>query len=109
MKFLIMVRNRGYEGVPPAAWPAFVEATKAFITRGRNAGKWESIYAYPKGGVAIATHETAEELYSWLAEYPFYGFVDIEVLPLSDVDQALDRSLEAARQTAAMVGASHSP
>ena len=104
MKFLVITKTRGNTAVPPAAMPAIVEATKAFITRGRNAGKWEAIYAHPGGGVAISNHDTAEELYSWLADYPLNALQDVEVFPLVDVDQALDKSLQVARQTAAMIG-----
>ena len=103
MKFLVITRNRGTAAVPPAAMPALIEATQAFITRGRNAGKWEVIYAHPRGGIAIANHDTAEELYSWLADYPLNALQDVEVFPLVDVDQALDKSLQVARQTAAMI------
>ena len=105
MKFLIITRNRGNAAVPPAAMPAIIEATRAFITRGRNAGKWDVIYSHPNGGVAISNHDTAEDLNAWLAEYPFSTLQDIEVLPLSDVDQSIDKLLQAARQTAALVGA----
>ena len=104
MKFLIVTRNRGNAAVPPAAMPAIIEATKAFITRGRNAGKWDVVYAHPGGGVAIANHDTAEDLQAWLAEYPFAPLQDIEVLPLSDVEKSLDKFLQVARQTAALVG-----
>src|SRR3990172_3434725 len=104
MKFRIVTRNRGNAAVPPAAMPAIIEATKAFITRGRNAGKWDVIYAHPNGGVVIANHDTAEDLQAWLAEYPLSGLQDIEVLPLADVNQSLDKLLQVARQTASLVG-----
>ncbi len=104
MKFLIITRNRGNTAVPPAVMPALIEATKAFITRGRNAGKWDVVYSHPSGGVAIANHDTAEDLQAWLADYPFNILQDIEVLPLADVEKSLDKALQVARQTAALVG-----
>ena len=103
MKFLIITRARG-AAVPPAAMATLFEATKAYITRARNAGKWDVVYAHPGGGVAIANHDTAEDLQAWLAEYPFAPLQDIEVLPLSDVEKSLDKFLQVARQTAALVG-----
>jgi len=107
VKFLIITRSRGSAALPPAAMPALIEATKAFITRGRNAGKWDVVYSHTQGGVAIANHDTAEDLNAWLADYPMAPFEDIEVLPLADVDKTLDKLLEVARQTAAMVGGGH--
>jgi muconolactone delta-isomerase len=104
MKFLIITRNRGTSAVPPAAMPALIEATKAFITRGRNAGKWDVVYSHTSGGVAIANHDTHEDLNAWLAEYPMAPFQEIEVLPLADVDQSLDKLLQTARQVASMIG-----
>jgi muconolactone delta-isomerase len=104
MKFLIITRPRGNAAVPPTAMPALIEATKAFITRGRNAGKWDVVYSHTQGGVAISNHDTAEDLNAWLADYPMGPFEDIEVLPLADVDKTLDKLLQTARQVASMVG-----
>jgi hypothetical protein len=104
MKFVIITRNRGNAAIGPSTMPALIEATKAFITRGRNASKWDVIYSHPHGGAAIANHDTVEDLNAWLADYPFGALQDIEVLPLADVDQSLDKLLQAARQTAAMMG-----
>ena len=62
------------------------------------------VYSHTRGGVVIANHDTAEDLNAWLAELPVAPFVDIEVLPLADVDKTLDKLIQTSRQVASMIG-----
>jgi muconolactone delta-isomerase len=102
MKFLIITRARG-AAIPPQAMPALFEAMKGYVTRARNAGKWDVAYSHTRGGVVIANHDSHEDLNAWLAEMPMAPFVDIEVLPLADVDKSLDKLIETSRQRASMI------
>lgn len=54
----------------------------------------------------MANYRTAEDLQSWLAEYPFAPLQDIEVIRLVDVDKGLDKAPQVSRQTAAMLSGS---
>lgn len=54
-------------------------------------------------GMGITNASSMEEVFAQLASYPGYAITDFEVLPLSDVNQAIDKTTAVFQQMAAMM------
>ncbi|MFQ5857307.1 MAG: DUF3303 family protein [Anaerolineae bacterium] len=99
MRFLVITRPKHI--VPPEMTAALMDAM----------GPWQSKYAEQieqawgfagtGGGGGIANVDSLEELDAVMAEFPFGPLSDIEIIPLVDLDGALQRAKQAAQAMAA--------
>ena len=108
MKFLTLLRFK--PGIPPnpEMGIAVNNAVKEWI-KGNLASKaldcafnvmpnHSGIY-----GMCITNANSLEEAFAQLASYPAYAITDFEVLPLTDVNQAIDKVNAVFQQMAAMM------
>jgi muconolactone delta-isomerase len=99
MKFLtISTLKDTWVALPPAIGRQLMEASVAWANQQKQAGVILEIYAIPDGRtVVICEHPSAEDLAQTLAGVPMGGFMNFEVYPLADFDQAMKAYIEAAK------------
>ena len=104
MKFLVMPIQK--QTLPPEMGLALIEATIQWKDQVKRSGKFDAIYsiAGQPGGLGIVNVDSLEELNDRIAEYPMTPFCDVQVLPLSDVDQAMAKQHELLKKMAASKG-----
>jgi len=97
MKFLVIVSTKDtFSMLPPAVGRQLMEASVTWINQQKKAGKVLEIYAIPDGRiVAISEHPSAEDVAQTLATVPMGGFLNFEVYPLADFNQAMKANIEA--------------
>ena len=97
MKFLILVKP--LPGAPRPEDPvAVLQAAREWINARLANGSVDCAYnvigsKQGMGDVAIANADTHEALAELLLSFPQYPFVDLEILPLSGVDHAAERTI----------------
>lgn len=93
MRFLIITKPKHF--VPPDMVALLIDAMGVWRTKW--AGKIEQAWGFAgiQGGGGIANVDSLEELDTMMAEFPFAGASDIEVLPLVDLDASLQRTKQA--------------
>ncbi len=98
MKFLITSKPRHM--VPPELVNTLIDAMGTW--RAKYAGNLEQVWGFAgiPGGGGINNVDSLEELDAMMAEFPFGPFSDIEILPLVDLDVALQRTKQAAQAMA---------
>ena len=98
MKFLVIVSTKDtFSMVPSAISRQLLEASVAWVNQQKKAGKLLEIYSTPGWGriVAISEHPSAEDVAQTLATVPMGGFLNFEVYPLADFNQAMKANIEA--------------
>lgn len=87
MKYLVTVR--------PGPMPPPVEAARQaqeWLKARLDDGTFEVAYAFPEGGgFSVGEHGSADQLMDQLLDYPLAPFVDFEVKPLVEMDDAFGR------------------
>ena len=93
MKFLVITRTRHM--APPEMAVQLVDAMGPW--QKMHAGKIEQIWSFAgmQGGGGIANVNSLEELDGIMAEFPYRALSDVEILPLVDLDGALQRGKQA--------------
>jgi len=96
MKFLTISSLKDtFSTVPPAIARQLVEATLAWTNEQKKAGKILEVYEIVGGGTAvICEHPSLEDLVQTLASIPMGGFMNLEVHPLADFNQAMEVYIE---------------
>jgi len=99
MRFLVITKPKHL--VPPEVTIRLLDAMGPW--RSKYAGKIEHAWGFAgiAGGVGIANVDSVEELDAVMAEFPMGGISDIEIIPLVDLDGALQRARKAMEAMAA--------
>ncbi len=63
-------------------------ASTAFIQKYAKSGKWKANYMFAngRGGIAIWEFASGEEMSRILRESPIWGYLDSEIIPLSETE-----------------------
>ena len=104
MQFLLITKQSSPP--PPEMAVPLIEAMEAWVARYRATGQLTSIWGFaglPGGGgvVDVGSHEELDEI---MVAFPFGPFSEIEILALSDIDQALAGAKAAFQQMMEMMG-----
>lgn len=104
MKFLVVTKPKHL--VPPEIVPALMDGMIAFANKYTESGKIEAIWGFAglAGGAGIANVDSLEELDGIMAEFPLGGFSEIEILPLVDLNDSLQRVKQATEAMMAAMG-----
>lgn len=104
MKFLVLSKDKHM--IPPELVVPLIDAFTAFIDKYEATGQLEMAWsnAGTTAGGGIANVDSLEELDAIMAEYPFGPFSDVEVYPLADLKQSLQRTKEVAQMMAQQMG-----
>ncbi len=96
MKFLVTSTTKN--PIPPEMVPALVDAMAAWASKYTESGKLEAVWSFAglAGGGGIANVDSLEELDAILVEFPFGPFSEIEILPIVDLNESLQRLKQAA-------------
>jgi muconolactone delta-isomerase len=91
MKFLVISKPK--HPVPPERAVPLVDAFMAWIDKYSQIGQIESIWSFAgtSAGGGIVNVDSADELDACMREYPFAAFSDIEIYPLVDAKESLQR------------------
>ena len=102
MRFLVITKSKHL--LPPEVSARLIDAMGPW--RNKYAGQFEQIWGFAgiRGGGAIVNVSSLEELDTILAEFPMQPVSDIEILPLVDLDSALQRARQAAEAVVVGVG-----
>jgi muconolactone delta-isomerase len=104
MKFLVISKPKHM--FPPEFAVPLIDAFSAFIDKYEATGQLESSWSFAgtQGGGGIANVDSLEELDSIMVEYPFGPFSDVEVYPLVDLKESLQRSKQVSQMMAQQMG-----
>lgn len=93
MRFLVITKSKHL--VPPEVSAGLIDAIGPW--RNKYAAKFEQIWGFAgiQGGGGIANVNSLEELDTLMVEFPFQAVSDIEIIPLVDLDGALQRAKQA--------------
>ena len=89
MRFLVITRPS--HPLPPSA--ELMDAMEAWVDGHMQSGKMEQTWSFAGvgGGGGILDVDSNEELGEIMGGFPLAPFSDVEVFPLSDLHDALDR------------------
>ncbi len=89
MRFLVV--TRGSHPPPPA--PEMIDAMKHWIDTHLETGKMEQVWNFAgvRGGGGIPNVASLDELDDVMAGFPFAPFSEVEIHPLTDLHESLDR------------------
>ena len=95
MKFLVITKSK--HPIPPEMTVPIADAMTAWANALTESGKIEAIWAFAglAGGAGIANVDSLEELDGIMAGFPFGAFSDIEILPLVELNDSLQRLVTA--------------
>ena len=93
MRFLITTKPKHV--IPPEVAVGLVDAMGPW--RERHSGKIEQIWGFAgtRGGGGIGNVSSLEELDAVMADFPLGAFSDIEIIPLVDLEESLQRMRQA--------------
>jgi muconolactone delta-isomerase len=102
MKFLLISKPK--HPVPVERAVPLIDAFLAWIDKYSETGQLESSWAYAgtNAGGGIANVHSVEELDAIVAEYPFAAFSDIEIYPLANLKESLQRKKQFVQTMAQM-------
>ncbi len=91
MKFLII--SKPTYPVPPEIGPTLVDAMHGWLKQHTASGKIESTWAFAGmgGGGGILTVNSLDELDAIMGGFPFGPFSDVQVFPLANLEESLQR------------------
>jgi len=89
MRFLVV--TRGKYPVPPS--PELVDATKEWVDSHLASGQMEQTWNFAgvRGGGGILNVESLDQLDEIMTGFPFGPYSEIDILPLTDLHESLDR------------------
>jgi len=89
MQFLIITKQSSPP--PPEMAVPLMEAMEAWVAQHRASGQLTSVWGFAgiAGGGGVVEARSHEELDAVMVAFPFGPFSTIEVIALSDIDQAL--------------------
>ena len=95
MKFLVITKSK--HPVPPEMGLTLVDAMGAWSDQLTESGKAEAMWSIAgrAGGGGILNVDSLEELDAIMIQFPFGPFFDIEVFPLVDLHESLQRLKQA--------------
>jgi muconolactone delta-isomerase len=95
MQFLVISNPK--HPVPPEMGPMLIDAMVAWVDQNTAAGKVESTWGFAgtAGGGGILNVDSPEELDAIMAGYPFGAFSEVEVFPLVNLHESLQRTKQA--------------
>ena len=104
MQFLIITKQSSPP--PPEMAVPLLEAMEAWVAQHRASGKLTSIWGFAgvPGGGGVVEVDSHEELDAVMVGFPWGSFSTIEVVALSDIDQALAGAKAAFGQMMEMMG-----
>ena len=97
MKFLTISRTKDtFSTLPPAMLRQLMEATAAYMDQGKKEGKILEYYFIPgwNRSVVISESDSAEEIVQRISGLPVGAFLDFEVYPLADPNEAMKAFIE---------------
>ncbi len=96
MKFLVTTTSK--HPFPPKAVSGLIDAMTTWAGKYTESGKLEAVWSFAglTGGGGIANVDSLEEMDTIMAEFPFGPFSEIEILPLVELNESLQRVKQAA-------------
>ena len=91
MKFLVIGHYRdSWWSSPPQKQAEIAAASSAFVDKQRKSGKLKELYSLGsmRGPVGIWNFASDEEMGRVFRESPMYAFLDVDVIPIMDLDTA---------------------
>jgi hypothetical protein len=102
MKFLV-IGNLARHGLPLKRVLSILKASKKWHEEKIKDGTIDCLYnVIEGGGIAIQNHDSAEEAFDQLADYPGYLLYDWEIIPLVDNSKVMDRAISRIEKAIAM-------
>ena len=103
MKFLVYGKLARH-GLPLKRVLPILKASKEWHEQKIKDGTIECLYnVIEGGGFAIQNHESAEDAYNSLFDYPGYLLYDWEITPLVDNKQIMDKSIARVEKTLELI------
>jgi muconolactone D-isomerase len=104
VKFLVLTHQTS--PVPPDMAMPLLNAMQEWSARHRASGKMTQVWAFAgtPGGGGVLEVDSHEELDEIMTGFPWFPFSKIEVIALSDLDQALASARRTFEQMTAMMG-----
>jgi hypothetical protein len=101
MRFLVITKSKHL--LPPEVSARLIDGIGPW--RSKYAEKFEQIWGFAgiQGGGGIVNVNSLEELDAIMSEFPMQATSDIEIIPLVDLDSALQRAKQAAEAVTAGV------
>jgi muconolactone delta-isomerase len=95
MRFLV-TSNSEFQ-VPPELGPGMIDALAAWADKHTQSGKLEMVWsdAGSRGGGGILNVDSLEELDAIMTEFPAGPFSNVEVTPIVDLHESLQRGKQA--------------
>lgn len=95
MKFLVTTSPKFQ--APPEAVPGLMDALKAWTSSYIESGHLEAVWsvAGKAGGGGILNVGSLEELDAIMAGFPFAPFSEIEIIPIVELNDSIDRVKQA--------------
>ncbi len=92
MKFLVVTKSR--EAMPPEMILPALQMMKKWVAENRASGKLVDTWAFAGtiGGGGILDVDSADELDAIMTKFPFGATSSIEIHPLTNLEDALDRA-----------------
>lgn len=92
MKFVILSKQKHM--IPPERAIPIIDAFLAYIKKYTESGHFKDVWTFAGrgGGGAVVVVDSLEELDGMVAEYPFGPFSDIEVYPVVDTAESMQRT-----------------
>ena len=92
MKFLIVTMQN--QMVPPEHALPLLDAFMAYVDKYKKSGHFEAEWSFSgmQGGGAIVEVDSLEELDTLIIEYPLGPFSNIQIYPLVDLEDSIDKS-----------------
>lgn len=104
MQFLITTKQSSPP--PPEMTVPLIEAMEAWVAQHRASGQITSIWGFAgiAGGGGVIEVDSHEELDAVMVAFPFGPFSTIEIIALSDIDEALAGAKATFQQMMEMMG-----
>jgi muconolactone delta-isomerase len=85
--------------IPPEKLKEITPASTAFIQKYAKSGNWKANFSFAngRGGIAIWDFASGEEMSRILRESPVWGYLDSEIIPLSETNSIADAIMQAGK------------
>ena len=95
MKILVVTKAK--HPLPPEAAPGLIDALSGWARRHTENGKMEAAWSFAgmPGGGGVLNVESLEELDAIMTEFPLAAFSEIELYPLVELHESLQRTKQA--------------
>jgi len=97
MKFLVIGKLKEYPPVPPKQYIEMYIGECQTVMGFKKEGKTEVSYALAglKAGMGIFEAESGAEINAMMTSLPFYPFLDVQIYPLLEWEEALAQAKQA--------------